>query len=305
MHHSFRRLEAFYWVARLGSFHAAARHLNLTQPTVSLRIRDLERELGMTVFDRSSYRPRLLPHAARILRNTEQILSLTDEIEKQSQGVEQLFGLLRIGAADSFALTCLPDLLKAIERQYPALNVEVCVAFSQSLSRQLTDREIDVAFLSHPDITSALTVEPLGNHDLAWVASPLLEFPEGPLRPTNLVATPIITNPPPSHLSKSIIDWFAEDGFRPSRISTCDSLSIMINLTISGFGISLLPVRLLAPEFEQGQLLLLPTKPAIPPHVFYVAFRSEEAPPGIGNVIGTAKEILKKKNILSPLRTTA
>ena len=305
MQHSFRHLEAFYWVSRLGSFHAAARHLNLTQPTVSLRIRDLERELGTTMFDRSGYRPRLLPHAARILRNTEQILSLADEIEKQGQGVEELFGLLRIGAADSFAMTCLPDLLKAIERQYPALNVEVSVAFSQSLSQQLADRKIDVAFLSHPNITSALTVEPLGNHDLAWVASPLMGFPAGPLRPTDLVAIPIITNPRPSHLSSSIIDWFAEDGLRPSRISTCNSLPIIINLTVSGFGISLLPVRLLASEFEVEQLLLLPTKPAIPPHVFYVAYRSEEAPPGIGAVIGTAREILEQKKILSPLRTTA
>ena len=305
MHHSFRRLEAFYWVARLGSFHAAARHLNLTQPTVSLRIRDLERELGMTVFDRSGYRPRLLPHAARILRNTEQIFSLTGEIEKLGQGVEELFGLLRIGAADSFAMTCLPDLLKAIERQYPALNVEVSVAFSQSLSQQLANREIDVAFLSHPDITSALTVEPLGNHDLAWVASPQMGFRAGPLRPTDLVRTPIITNPPPSHLSKSIIDWFAGDDLRPSRISTCNSLSIIIDLTVSGFGISLLPVRFLASEFERGRLSLLPTKPAIPPHAFYVAYRSEEAPPGIGAVIGTAREILEQKKILSPLRTTA
>jgi DNA-binding transcriptional LysR family regulator len=301
MHHSFRRLETFYWVARLGSFHAAARHLNVTQPSVSLRIRELERELGMAVFDRSGYRPRLLPPAVRILRNTEQILSLTDEIEKQSQDVDKLFGLLRIGAADSFAMTCLPDLLKAIESQHPTLNVEVSVSFSKSLSQQLAEREIDVAFLSHPDITSALIVEPLGNHELAWVTSPQLDFPAGPMRPTDLAATPIITNPAPSHLSKSIIDWFAEDGLRPSRVSTCDSLPIIISLTISGFGISLLPLRLLAPDFEAGRLSLLPTKPSISPHVFYVAYRSKEAPPGIDEVIAMAKKILNKNESLSPL----
>ena len=57
MRYTFGQAEAFYWVARLGGFRAAAQHLNLSQPTVSLRIKELERILGGELFDRSLYRP--------------------------------------------------------------------------------------------------------------------------------------------------------------------------------------------------------------------------------------------------------
>ena len=74
MRHSFRQLEAFYWVARLGSFRAAAQRLHLTQPTITLRIKELEKKLDKLLFDRSEYRARLtrqgtfvFTHAARNL----------------------------------------------------------------------------------------------------------------------------------------------------------------------------------------------------------------------------------------------
>ena len=53
------QLEAVFWIARLGSFRAAAERLNLTQPTVSMRIRELEEQVGGPLFDRNSYRARL------------------------------------------------------------------------------------------------------------------------------------------------------------------------------------------------------------------------------------------------------
>ncbi len=116
---TFLQLEAFYWVALLGSFRAAAHQLNLTQPAVSLRVRELERELDTRLFYRSGYRPRLIPRVADILRHTERMLSLADEIGEKGRAEETLRGLLRIGAADPFALLCLPQLLRYLEHHYP------------------------------------------------------------------------------------------------------------------------------------------------------------------------------------------
>ena len=58
MRYTLNQAEAFYWVAKLGSFRAAAAHLHLTQPTVSLRVRELEKNLGAELLDRSLYRLR-------------------------------------------------------------------------------------------------------------------------------------------------------------------------------------------------------------------------------------------------------
>ena len=301
MAYTFSQLEAFYWVARLGSFRAAARQLNLTQPAVSLRVRELERELDTRLFDRSGYRPRLTQRAAAVLRQTERMLSLADEIREQSRAEEPLRGLLRIGAADSFALTCLPQLLRQLERQYPDLKVEVTVAFSHSLDALLGRRELDVAFLSQPHISGPVIGETLGNIELAWVASPKLALPNRPLRPADLTESQIITNPPPSHLYGSIENWFASDGLKPVRISTCNSLSIVILLTKSEFGLSLLPVSILAAEIEGGSLRPLRSEPRIAPHTMYVAYRADEAGPGIDAVVAATRQILEKTRMLTPL----
>jgi DNA-binding transcriptional LysR family regulator len=299
--YSFRQLEAFYWVARLGSFRAAARQLGLTQPTVSLRIKEFEKELNAKLFDRSGYRPRPTPRGNAMVRQAEEILSLAEEIRTQGQGRDPLHGLLRIGASDSFALVCLPELLRVIERQFPALRVEVSVAFSRHLNRQLTEREADIAFLTQPDVTGGLVARPLGNVDLAWVASPRMTLPDRALRPTDLLATQIVTNPSPSHLYQSILDWFATEDLRPPPVSTCNSLSIMIRLCAAGFGISVLPVRLLSSEFEAGVLRPLAARPRVPPHTMYVAHHADDAGPGIDAVIRAARDVLGHTKMLAPL----
>lgn len=300
MAYTFLQLEAFYWVARLGSFRAAARQLNLTQPAVSLRVRELERALDTRLFDRSGYRPRLTHRAADILRHTERLLSLADEIGEKGRAEEPLRSLLRIGAADSFALICLPQLLRHLEHQYPALKVEVTVAFSQQLNELLARRELDVAFLSQPHISGAVTGQPLGNFELAWVASPRYAFPNRPLRPADLADAQIITNPAPSHLYGSVETWFASAGLKPTRVSTCNSLSIIIRLTSSEFGVSLLPVSILTEEIGSGLLRSLRCKPRIAPHTMYVAYQADEAGPGIDAVILASREILDRSKMLAP-----
>ncbi|MDP6788147.1 MAG: LysR family transcriptional regulator [Rhodospirillales bacterium] len=70
---TFLQLEAFYWVALLGSFRAAAHQLNLTQPAVSLRVRELERELDTRLFYRSGKRP--VVSALALVVSTGQLLT--------------------------------------------------------------------------------------------------------------------------------------------------------------------------------------------------------------------------------------
>jgi DNA-binding transcriptional LysR family regulator len=71
---SLAQLEAFYWVARLGGFRAAAEQLHRTQPTISLRIQELESALGVALFDRSGSRIQLTGAGREMMPYVEQIL---------------------------------------------------------------------------------------------------------------------------------------------------------------------------------------------------------------------------------------
>src|SRR5262245_10517224 len=107
------QLEALSWIARLGSFRSAARQLRISQPAVSSRIRELERHLGFAVIDRSGARPRVTPKGGEVVRYAEQMIGLADSLATHFER-QPLARTIRMGAADTFALTHLPGLLARI-----------------------------------------------------------------------------------------------------------------------------------------------------------------------------------------------
>ena len=274
------QLEAVRTVARLGSFRAAAAQLNLSQPTISMRVRELERHLGTELFDRSGYRARPTEAGRELIVYAERILGLTEEMEQRAGRPRQITGPIRLGTADSFALTCLAPLLAQLEQDFPALRVDLTIDFSANLGQRLQRGELDVAFLTGPVEGPSLHLEPLVRLPLAWVASPRLALPARLLRPADLRERAILTNPRPSHLFRSVQAWFAVAGVAPARLMTCNSLSIMTRLATAGFALTLLPTGLLRPEFARGELLRLRTSPPIEPHGMLMASR-DSVPAGV------------------------
>ena len=142
-----RQLEAFYWIARLGSFHAAARHLHVAQPSVSARVRELERHLGVPLFERSGrgLRPTakgrdLLPYAGRMIE-------LADEIGQRVGEREALRGRVRFGVTSVPAVTWMPRAMKRLAQAYPGIEAEFVVDASESLRAQLLRGELDLELL--------------------------------------------------------------------------------------------------------------------------------------------------------------
>jgi DNA-binding transcriptional LysR family regulator len=300
MRHTFAQLEAFFWVARTGGFRAAAARLNLTQPTVSQRVRELEAALGCTLFDRSGYRARLTRLGTDLLGQAERILALARELEAHGPGELPFHGLLRIGASDLFAMTCLSEFLMTLEARHPQLKIEVAVRYSQRLAHQLDERELDLAFLTDPEVTGDVVVVPLGSVELAWVASPRMALPDRRLRPADLADVPILTNPLPSNLYTSIYTWFAADDAVPRRVSTCDSLPIMAQLVGGGFAISLLPVRMLDQELASGRIRRLEVAGRIASHTLCLAWRTAELGGGIESILATVREVLDRTSVFKP-----
>jgi DNA-binding transcriptional LysR family regulator len=275
------QLEALVWITRLGSFRAAARRLNISQPAVSGRIRELERQTGAAVIDRAELR--LTRCGREIVRFAEQMMLLSENLAGLLTAKHELVGTIRMGAADSFAFTHLSALLARIAHRYPALHVELDIDFSTNLDRKLQAGELEISFLHAPTPGPTVSIAPLLEIELAWFASPKLRLPRRGLTPPALADVPILTNPNPSHLYGTVMDWFAVAGLVPKRMNTCNSLSIMTKLTVDGFGIAPLPCVLVASELRRGVLRRLHTHPSLPPGRVSVAYRTD---PDIGNLAG-------------------
>jgi DNA-binding transcriptional LysR family regulator len=266
MRYTFGQVEAFYWVARLGGFRAAASHLNLSQPTVSLRIKELERILGGDLFDRSLYRPVPTTLGAAIYADVERMLAHAEQVQRRSKDGLHGRSLLRIGAADSFAAHILPDLLASLASRHAELQVDVTVDFSTRLEQLLLDRSIDIAFLSQPRVHEGITIVPLWLIDLVWVVGKELSFDSEVATPENLVELPIFTNSPPSGLFSTIQMWFGTRGLKPQRLNTCNPLTVIARLANAGTGAALIPREMIRLSGDDLTLRVLESNPPIPSH---------------------------------------
>jgi DNA-binding transcriptional LysR family regulator len=291
MRYSLGQVEAFYWVVRLGGFRAAAVHLNLSQPTISLRIREFERALDAVLFDRAAYRPTLTAVGGAIYADVQKMLPHAERLERTAREPNPGRGLLRIGAADSFADRVLPKLLATLAKRHPFLQIDVTVDFSSRLEKMLFDRGIDVAFLSQPRLRARTIVVPLWQLDLVWVVGRSLPFEGDLATPENLADLPIFTNSSPSGLFTSIQTWFGMRGVKPRRINTCNPLTVIARLASVGTGAALLPRELLDNFAEAAELRVLQADPPMPKHQFCALWWDDESAADYAFLADLARQI--------------
>lgn len=166
---SVAQIEALLAIARCGTFHAAARHINVTQPTISLRIKELEDAMGAALFDRRGRTAVPTAEGDIAIRYAREAMGLFDELETRLRTSNPLHGSIRLGVSEMVAMTCLPAIVAQMETEMPSLRVELTVENSYFLSRKVADNLLDVAFLSHTSALGAIRTSSLAYAPVAWV----------------------------------------------------------------------------------------------------------------------------------------
>ncbi len=189
MRFTLAQLEAFYWIAQLGKFQDAARHLNLTQPTISLRIRSLERTLGVTLFERAGRDARLTRDGGALLELARSVLSETWRIP-ETIGGKIVRGTFKLGVPENFARVCLSELLRVLRRDHSELTLELSIGTSGNLSRELEEHRLSAAILSNPHTVGARDLQfvPLGKHPMVWASGLDFEM-KRTVKPADILST--------------------------------------------------------------------------------------------------------------------
>ncbi|CAN7713529.1 LysR family transcriptional regulator [Variovorax paradoxus] len=265
------QLEAFVWTARLGTVHAAARHLHLTQPAISHRIRDLEEELGIQLFERQSQRLLATELGRNVLVYAERVLASAQDMARLDLR-RTITGLVRMGVDESCAIIGMPQILKDIKDSYPALRVDLTVGGGAQLLQKINSHELDMALhtgqSSQPDVTSQF----IGLTQHQWVAAHDLMMPDGDFLPAHALNHRIVCNAPPSTLHESASRWLASDGYSFEEYSSCNSLSLMVALVASGHAIAMLPASITRRQVAEKSLQVLQAKPAVPNVPYYFSY---------------------------------
>ena len=288
----FREIETFYWVLAIGSFSAAARKLNTTQPAVSQRIAALEATLGTRLLTRKSRQVVATPAGRELLVYAEKLLSIRSEMMARFADRSTVRGVLRLGVAETIVHTWLPEFIKAVSARYPRLSIEIEVDISPSLRQRLLAQEIDLAFLIGPLTVSTVRNLPLATYRLAFLASPTLELGRN-VGLADLARHPLLTFSRRTQPYEVLRSLFQGADLPPLNFNASASLSTIVHLAVEGLGIAVIPPAIVARELAAGELVEIGTKVTLPDLGFTASWLASPDANALETVAGLAGAIAR------------
>jgi DNA-binding transcriptional LysR family regulator len=264
----FKSIETFLWVVTLGSFRGAAQRLNTTQPAISQRIAQLERELGVKLLNRDHRVASPTTSGRQLMVYAEKLIGLRSEMMAAVGDRSAMRGVMRLGVAETIVHTWLSRLIKSVNTAYPNLSLEIEVDITPNLSARLLAQEIELAFVLGPLSVSSVRNRPLCDYPIGFLASPSLGLGNGPLTVHDLAKFPIITFPRKTQPYEIVRSLFNRPELPPIRLHASASLATVIHMAIEGLGIAVIPTAIVENELADGRLQLLSTNLKISPLTF-------------------------------------
>jgi DNA-binding transcriptional LysR family regulator len=237
------QLRTFVEVVELGSFTAAARRLNLSQPAVSLQIRELEARCGVQLLDRLGKKPfptgagrQLLVHANRILNEHEEALVAMRRL-RESSGQQ-----VRLGMSMTILTYVAREAIRRLKQEHPEIELLMTLTPSTPLADEVRNNALDLAVVSLPIEDNQLIVRVFREENVMAL------LPEGLLSPLPQVATPELMSRLP-FVVQGITDvqtrlaqeWFRKRGHSPHSFVEVQNLEACRAVVAAGLGVTIVP----------------------------------------------------------------
>ncbi|WP_296255999.1 MULTISPECIES: LysR family transcriptional regulator [unclassified Pseudomonas] len=257
-------LHTFAQVMELGSFSAAATRVSLTQPAVSLHIRQLEERLNLRLIERVGKRLKptsagstLLAHIARIDAVVE------DALLELSSHAEGIAGQVAIGTGATACIHLLPPLLGDLRRQFPALDVRVSTGNTDAIVRAVQANRLDLALVTLPASGRSLSVSGLLEDEFVAIFS--VDQPQSlsPLTAKALEPMPLVVFEAGSSTRLLIDEWFLQAGLRVKPVMELGSVEAIKEMVAAGLGYSIVPAMSVAAAHHRRGLRIEPLTPSL------------------------------------------
>ena len=240
-----RAVRSFIALAELQNFGRAAASLDLAQPSLSLQIQKLERELGVQLFRRSSRLVELTDAGEALLGEARSLLAQAQvAVDTARHAGRGEIGKLTIGYYDSAPLTIMPLLLRSFRARYPKVHLQFCEDSTRGQFAMLARGDIDAGILRGPVNETGIASRLVANETLL-VALPdshtlatLDEIPPAKLRDEPFVLLPRTKG---SGLYDEIIMLCHRHGFSPVVAQEANETHTVCGLVAAGMGVSIVP----------------------------------------------------------------
>lgn len=251
---TFKQLRYFEALARHNHFGRAADACAISQPALSMQIKELEDELGTTLIERGARQIRLTNFGEAIALRVREILRSVDELGELARASQEgLVGRLRVGIIPTIAPYLLPTIIGNLNKTHKDLDIHVRETLTQKLIEELADGRIDTAIVALPVSEPSFTEVALFEENFMLV------------RPSEDADKPV----PESESLHEMRLLLLEEGhcFRDQALSFCgvpsarpwegldgSSLSTLVQMVGVGLGVTLLPEMAVAVETRSASV---------------------------------------------------
>jgi DNA-binding transcriptional LysR family regulator len=300
----FRSIETFLWVVKLGSFRGAAQRLNTTQPAISQRIAQLEREMGVKLLNRDHRVASPTPSGRQMMVYAEKLIGLRSEMMAEVGDRSAMRGVLRLGVAETIVHTWLPRLVKSVNEIYPNLSLEIEVDITPNLTARLLAQEIELAFVVGPLSTPGVQSRVLCDYQIGFLASPALGLGKALVSRRDLARFPMITFPRKTKPYEAVRGVFDRPDLPPIRLHASASLATVIHMAIEGLGIAVIPSVIVENELTAGRLQLLDTDVKLAPLTFSASWLTSPDAVAVERVADLARQIAQESRTVDDTAAT-
>jgi DNA-binding transcriptional LysR family regulator len=256
----FAQLEALVTIAQERSFSRAAERLARTQPAISIAIKKLEEEIGVSLLDRARKNIALTDAGEIMVEYAQKIIGLRSEAVSAIQELRHLHhGKVTVGANESTTLYFLPNIILAYRQQHPQIKVEVYRTYSEQLSRMVKEHRLDFALLAYDPQDSQLESFVVLQDELVLIMDPNHRLAHKPkVTVQELGQENFLAHNVKSPARDKVVQFF-RDHHVPLNISielaTIETIKRFVEM---GLGLGIVPRMCVQEEIQTGQLVTVP-----------------------------------------------
>jgi len=250
------QLRTFADVVGLGSFSAAAARFGLTQPALSLQVRQLERRLGVRLIERIGRRAQPTAAGRDLLAHLGAVeAAVSAATEAMARHRTETLGRVRLGTGATACIYLLPPLLRDLRLRFPSLEIVVRTGNSPDILKALEENAIDVALVTLPAPGRIFAVTPILEDELVAIFA-ADHPPPAVATAAALAALPVVLYEPASNARRLVDEWFRRAGLALKPAMELGSVEAIKELVGAGLGCGVLPLLgVRAPASHSGLLV--------------------------------------------------
>lgn len=261
---SLDQLRALLEVVGHGSFSAAARRLNLSQPAVSLQIRELETRLGVPLIERIGKRALatsagrdIVAHAQRLVAESERTIATA------LRHREGRLGRVTIGTGYTAITHQLPPVLRSLRERHPDLELRVTTGTTERIVELMHDHVVELGLVTLPVDRRDFRITPVRDSDMVAIFPASHRNIPNPATPAHMAQHPVILEIGRANHNRLTRAWFAAAGIDIKPVMELDNVGAIQIVVGAGLGVSIVPTEVVAGAAKSANVIARPLDPPL------------------------------------------